>query len=120
VALEDSLTLGYYRSPRWGFNLEPREPSSLRYAAPSLVSYQPQLVRVIDSRSRQFDYKENRIYFFRVTRLGESGPHYGKIYGDFMQFRYYLNPVPGSSNVEFDPKQDLFKKLSWREEVDEP
>lgn len=58
----------------------------------------------------------NRNYFFRVrTKLDESGnvvsAHYGKIYGDFMQFSYYLNPTPNDRNVEFDPKQNLMKGL---------
>lgn len=54
----------------------------------------------------------NKNYFFRVrTSLDENGnvvsAHYGKIYGDFMQFTYYLNPTPNSRNIEFDPKQNL-------------
>ncbi len=41
----------------------------------------------------------NRIYYFRVrTTIDDRGAvvsaHYGKIYGDFMQFKYYLNPTP--------------------------
>ena len=32
---------------------------------------------------------------------------YGKIYGDFMKFTYYLNPTPNSRNMEFDPKNNL-------------
>ena len=33
---------------------------------------------------------------------------YGKIYGDFFDMVYYLNP-DGTRNVEFDPKRNLFK-----------
>lgn len=33
---------------------------------------------------------------------------YGKIYGDFLAFTYYLNPSPNDRNVEFDPDQNLF------------
>jgi hypothetical protein len=56
----------------------------------------------------------NQIYYFRVqTVLDENGnvksTLYGKIYGDFMQFSYYLNPTPNDRNIEFDPKQNLFK-----------
>jgi hypothetical protein len=45
---------------------------------------------------------------------------YGKIYGDFMQFRYYLNPTPNDRNIEFDPKQNLLKNLSQLEQVSAP
>ena len=53
-------------------------------------------------------------FFFRVrTVLDEKGnvksAHYGKIYGDFMNFRYFLNPTPNSRNVEFDPSKNLLK-----------
>jgi len=58
------------------------------------------------------DDDPNRIYLFRVrTALDVNGnvvsAHYGKIYGDFMQFTYYLNPTPNDRNIEFDPKQNL-------------
>ena len=51
-------------------------------------------------------------YFFRVrTVLDEHGnvksALYGKIYGDFMQFTYYLNPTPNDHNIEFDPPRNL-------------
>jgi hypothetical protein len=53
---------------------------------------------------------------------------YGKIYGDFSQdigndavrFTYYLNPEPNSRNMEFDPKQNLFKNLPPLEQVTAP
>jgi len=56
---------------------------------------------------------ENRIYYFRVrTKLDEHGniisARYGKIYGDFLSFTYYLNPTPNDRNVEFDPEKNLF------------
>lgn len=67
----------------------------------------------------------NRNYFFRVrTVMDERGnivsAHYGKIYGDFMQFSYYLNPTPNDRNVEFDPKQNLLKNLKSDEGVSAP
>lgn len=67
----------------------------------------------------------NRNYYFRVrTSLDEQGnvksALYGKIYGDFMQFSYYLNPTPNSRNVEFDPKRNLMKNLKPLEGVDAP
>ena len=54
-----------------------------------------------------------RKYYFRVrTKLDEEGniisALYGKIYGDFLQFTYYLNPTPNDRNVEFDPDKNLF------------
>jgi len=80
--------------------------------------YAPQLIKEErahpgEQRPEQ-ESNPNVIYFFRVrTILDETGgvksALYGKIYGDFMQFRYYLNPVPNLRNIEFDPKQNLFK-----------
>jgi hypothetical protein len=32
---------------------------------------------------------------------------YGKIYGGFENFQYYLNPTPNDRNVEFDPDHNL-------------
>ena len=80
--------------------------------------------------------KKDQNYYFRVrTTRDEKGSIksalYGKIYGDFsidpinsktvlIFFKYYLNPVPNSRNVEFNPKQNLFKVLKEREEVQEP
>jgi len=67
----------------------------------------------------------NRIYYFRVrTKMDENGnvvsAHYGKIYGDFMQFRYYFNPTPNDRNIEYDPKQNLLGGLQSFEQVTAP
>jgi hypothetical protein len=67
----------------------------------------------------------NRIYYFRVrTKVDDRGnivsAHYGKIYGDFMQFRYYLNPTLNDRNIEFDPKQNLLGGLQSFEQVKSP
>lgn len=67
----------------------------------------------------------DRIYYFRVRTVLDSegnilSTHYGKIYGDFMQFRYYLNPTPNDQNVEFEPKHNLIGGLQSYEEVDLP
>ena len=67
----------------------------------------------------------NRNYLFRVrTVVDDKGnivsAHYGKIYGDFMEFKYYLNPTPNDRNVEFDPKQNLLKNLKSDEGVSAP
>ncbi len=56
----------------------------------------------------------DRNFYFRVrTKTDGKGniisAHYGKIYGDFMSFIYYLNPTPNDRNVEFAPKKNLFK-----------
>jgi len=87
-------------------------------------NYQPQWVQTMACRPHIGGYSgnrdENRNYYFRVrTKLDENGnvvsALYGKIYGDFMQFRYYLNPTPNSRNIEFDPKQNLFKAKKSRD-----
>lgn len=56
----------------------------------------------------------DRNFYFRVrTKVDSKGniisAHYGKIYGDFMSFIYYVNPTSKDRNVEFDPKKNLFK-----------
>ncbi|HTV41407.1 MAG TPA: hypothetical protein VMF08_12570 [Candidatus Sulfotelmatobacter sp.] len=64
----------------------------------------------------------NHNYYFRVRTVLDSqgnilSTHYGKIYGDFMQFTYYLNPTPNDRNIEFDPKQDLLGGLPFDAQV---
>jgi len=97
------------------------------HEAPS-DGYQPQWVQT-DNRKPgkpvETSRDENRNYFLRVhTVLDERGnvksALYGKIYGDFMQFRYYLNPTPNDRNIEFDPKQNLLKGLPSFEQVGQP
>jgi len=56
--------------------------------------------------------KKTMNYYLRVrTVLDDDGnivsAHYGKIYGDFMEFTHYLNPTPNDRNVEFDRKKNL-------------
>ena len=65
---------------------------------------------------------QKRNYYFRVhTVLDASGrvktALYGKIYGDFMQFTYFLNPTPNDRNIEFNPKQNLLGNLKSSEQV---
>jgi hypothetical protein len=60
----------------------------------------------------------NHNYYFRVRTVLDSqgnilSTHYGKIYGDFMEFTYYLNPTPNDRNVEFDPNKDLLSGLPF-------
>ena len=69
--------------------------------------------------------KLDKIYYFRVkTKIDDNGQivsaYYGKIYGDFMQFRYYYNPTPNDRNVEFDPKQNLLQGMQSFENVKAP
>jgi hypothetical protein len=107
----------------------PNDGSALRsaHAAPP-DGYQPVWVQRrtrSPGKPEQNNIDPNRNYFFRVrTVLDENGDvknaYYGKIYGDFMQFRYYLNPTPNDGNVEFDPKQNLLKGLKSTERVDAP
>jgi len=97
------------------------------YEAP-IDGYQSQLIKDRSAHPGQItksNYDENAKYFFRVrTVLDENGTVksalYGKIYGDFMQFTYYLNPTPNSRNIEFDPKQDLLGGLQPVEQVTAP
>ncbi|HET6409786.1 MAG TPA: hypothetical protein VFG14_17990 [Chthoniobacteraceae bacterium] len=68
---------------------------------------------------------DNRNYFFRVrTVLNEKGDvdsaHYGKTYGDFMNFIYYLNPKANDRSMEFDPKQNLLQNVSGIDRVNDP
>jgi hypothetical protein len=112
------------------FSLEDSEKGSgLRspHEAPQ-DGYQAQLVRESYARPGQpskYDYDAKRNYFIRVrTVLDEKGKvksaQYGKIYGDFMQFTYYLNPTPNDRNIEFDPKRNLLNGLKSFEQVVAP
>jgi hypothetical protein len=91
-------------------------------------NYQPELTRETSAhpgQSSKFDYDPSRIYLFRVRTVKDNegnivSAHYGKIYGDFMQFGYYLNPTPNDRNVEFDPKQNLLGGLKPLEQVTAP
>ena len=90
--------------------------------------YQSEWIQTDSRRPRtpvKTNRDENRNYFFRVrTVLDESGnvksALYGKIYGDFMRFDYYVNPTPNGRNVEFDPKQNLLNGLKSNEQVMQP
>jgi hypothetical protein len=67
------------------------------------------------------DYNEDRCYFFRVKTASGTGTLYGKIYGDFMNFSYYLNPTANSLNVEFNPSEDLITHFRLHaEQVNSP
>jgi hypothetical protein len=96
----------------------PGDGSALRspHKAPE-GGYESELVRK--------DYNENGNYFIRVRTVLDSQGQvkralYGKIYGDFMRFRYYLNPKANDLNVEFDPKHNLLTGLKSFEQVGAP
>lgn len=97
------------------------------YEAPT-NGYFPQWVQT-DSRRPgkpiETNRDPNRNYFFRVqTKIDDRGnivsAHYGKIYGDFMEFKYYLNPTINDRNVEFNPKENLMTNLKFGEGVSQP
>jgi hypothetical protein len=93
-----------------------------------LNGYQPEITRetsALPGQPNKFEFDPNRIYLFRVRTVKDHegnivSAHYGKIYGDFMQFTYYLNPTPNSRNIEFDPKQNLLGGLQSFEQVTVP
>jgi len=92
-------------------------------------NYQSQWVQTKAARPHPGGYSgnwdQNRNYYFRVrTKVDDRGnivsANYGKIYGDFMQFSYYLNPTLNDRNIEFDPKQNLLGGLQSFEQVRQP
>jgi hypothetical protein len=97
------------------------------YNAP-VDGYQSQWVQTDNRKPRRpidTNRDPSRNYYFRVrTVIDDRGnivsAHYGKIYGDFMRFKYYFNPTPNDRNVEFDPKRNLMKNLGPLEGVSEP
>ena len=97
------------------------------HEAPS-DGYQPQWIQTEVRRPGQqvkSSRDTSRNYFFRIrTVLDQNGKVesalYGKIYGDFLEFHYYLNPTPNSRNMEFDPKRDLITHLRTVEQVKAP
>jgi hypothetical protein len=107
----------------------PGDGSALRspHEAPE-QGYLPELAREHNERPTKilkYDNDPNANYFFRIRTVSDEKGNvksalYGKIYGDFMQFRYYLNPTPNDRNVEFDPKQNLMQGLKSVEQVSQP
>ena len=107
-----------------------RSGSALRspYIAPE-TGFLPQWV-VSRSRAAAAGEKSNydpeaHAFVFRVRTVVDAAgkivsANYGKIYGDFMNFSYYLNPTPNDRNIEFDPKRNLFTKLKTEEQVTAP
>jgi hypothetical protein len=94
--------------------------------------YQPHLVSKFSRKGPDISgesHDSNTAYFFRVrTVLDDQGnvlsAMYGKIHGPILLgvissktgnilFMYHLNP-DGTTNMEFDPKKNLFKELNRR------
>lgn len=77
-------------------------------------------------------FKEEQNYYFRIRSYGDTEKAlYGKIHGNIqygrissgkgaIRFTYYLNPTPGDTNVEFDPRQNLFTEFKFGRSVSEP
>lgn len=108
---------------------EAEKTSTLR--SPQMAAedgYKPEWVKTQNRRPGEPSrilLDENLNFFFRVrTVLDEKGnvksALYGKIYGDFMNFKYYLNPTANSRNIEFDPNLNLLKGLKFTEQVKKP
>jgi hypothetical protein len=80
------------------------------------TGYNPKWVQIrrrTTDKIIEWNYDTNRKYYFRVrTVLDKDGnivsALYGKIYGDFLYFTYYLNPTSNDRNIEFDPAKNLF------------
>jgi uncharacterized membrane protein YeaQ/YmgE (transglycosylase-associated protein family) len=107
----------------------PNEGSELRspHEAPE-GGYEPQWVKAQSQRPgepSQYGLDDKLNFFFRVrTELDEHGnvksALYGKIYGDFMHFCYYLNPTSNDRSMEFDPSRNLLVGLRGSQIVDAP
>lgn len=91
--------------------------------------YQSQVIRTMSRHSGQGTkeemYNPKLNYYFRVrTKVDENGnivsAHYGKIYGDFMQFSYYFNPTVNDRDIEFDPEKNLMTNPKFGEGVNQP
>jgi hypothetical protein len=77
------------------------------------------------NEDQQRNHDDSHGYLFRVRTISDERGNvksalYGKIYGEFMQFTYYLNPVPNSLNLEFDAEQNLVTHLKSFEQVSAP
>lgn len=114
-----------FSNPGDGIQRFKPEPENISFRSPYLApaedyhsewtlkqSRRPNLTDVTD-----FDPRAG--YFFRVRcTLDANGKLasalYGKIYGDFFDMVYYLNP-DGTRNMEYDPKRNLLKTPNNRD-----
>jgi hypothetical protein len=106
-----------------------KEGSELRSPHEALENgYEPRWVKTQSQKPgepSEYGQDKDLIYFFRVRTIRDENGNvksalYGKIYGDFMRFTYYLNPTPNSRNLEFDPKHNLMANLKPLEGVEAP
>jgi hypothetical protein len=92
------------------------------------TGYQSQWIQTKKRRPdkpNESNWSEYRNYYLRVrTVVDDHGniisAHYGKIYGGFLRFTYYLNSESNDRNVEFDPSKNLIKNLNEFDEVTQP
>ncbi len=111
-----------------------------------VTGYKPEYVKhyenspnIIQDGGAGSDPEFETNYFFRVrTELDKDGNVisglYGKIHGEirignfvrlysdkpYISFNYYLNPNNNDTNIEFDPKRNLFRGVPDRKKVSEP
>ena len=124
-----SLTLSFSNSPDGiqPFFSEVNQGSTLRslHQAP-LDGYNTTLEQKKSQSPNQLTvsaYRSDTNYYFR-TRCSDDDTNaclYGKIYGNIefggvtnnktgkIKFTYYVNPTPGDTNIEFDPKKNKFQ-----------
>jgi hypothetical protein len=92
------------------------------------TGYQSQWIQTKRRRPdkpNESNWSEYRDYYIRVRTVVDDKGNlvsacYGKIYGGFLRFTYYLNPESNDQNVEFDPARNLMKNLNDLEEVSQP
>ena len=92
------------------------------YQAPEegyLTEWRLRRWRTGPSEPEKTTFADKAGYYFRVrTVIDKDGKIvkalYGKIYGDFFDMTYYLNP-DGTRNIEFDPKRNLLKPAKSRD-----
>jgi hypothetical protein len=122
--------------------LLPAAWANSRYPWPRLApeaSYKPSLVSsfVHEKRNAAFQVSEgeSKKYFFRIRTAASDGKTVGGLYGKIrgglalgpnssttckIFLFYYLNPVPGDRNLEYDPSANRFTGLRRDEQPREP
>ena len=97
------------------------------YEAPD-SGYQFKMKRVniaTPGQPANFEYDPSRIYLFRIRCVLDNNgniksAYYGKMYGDFMNVQYCLNPNANDRNIEYDISRNLFRNLKRSEQPDQP
>lgn len=133
---KDFWNYEYYLSIRFTNPLDGLKPFYIRHSESNFKSsYMAPLSDYInewDFKRISFKNKKDdtnldsqRNYYFRVRTVANKddeieSAHYGKIYGEFPEIKHYLNPTINDRNVEFNPRQNLFKNLKHLEKVGAP